>query len=329
MNCLLVGGGGFIGAYTIRMLMERGHNVVVYDIMPTRNSLQQVLTEQQLARVSLVKGDVLDVINLMHVAKENEVEKIVHLAGALVPDCQEFPARSVQINIDGFINVLEVARLLGVVRVVYASSIGVYGTQSYYGNQRIDEDAPVNPTVVYGACKAFNEFMGRHYFEHFGVDTIGLRFPLVYGPFRLRGYWTQKILVEMIEKPAIGLPGKVPLSSGAGVLNLQYVEDTALSIVLALEKEGPTRSRVFNACGDLRPVDDAVAFVRTLLPDVELTMEKGRSDVLKEGPAHDLDARRIEEELGYKPRFSMEEGLLRSINFFRLKHGLQPLEAPV
>jgi nucleoside-diphosphate-sugar epimerase len=328
MVYMLVGGGGFIGAYTIRRLLEQGHDVVVYDLATLGNSIESILSHQELERVKLVKGDVLDVMNLMHVAKDNAVHKVVHLAGALLPECRDFPARSVQINIDGLNNVFEMARLLGVERVVYISSEGVYGTAAYYGNRPVSEDDPVHPSHVYGACKAFNEFMGQHYFQQFGVDSIGLRFPLVYGPFRLRGAPSSfTLLVELIEKPAIGLPGRVPF--GGVFFNFQYVEDTAHAIVLALEREGPTRSRVFNTGGDVRLVDDAVAFVRRLLPGSDLTIEPVNPDARTETPTSNLDTRQVEEELGHRPLFSLEAGLVAAINFFRAKRGLEPVTPPV
>ena len=154
---LLVGGGGFIGASTVQMLLERDHAVVVYDLSPTANTLQEILTTEQMARVTRVQGDVLDPLHLLQVVKTYDVRKVIHLAAALVPACQERPARSVQINVDGFLNVLEAARLQGVRRVVYASSIGVYGPQGDYGDCPVDEEAPLRPSTVYGACKAFNE----------------------------------------------------------------------------------------------------------------------------------------------------------------------------
>src|SRR5439155_6788509 len=155
--------------------LAEGERVVAYDVDVRDNAVHRILAPDELARVRFVQGDVLDPLGLLHAARDDEVRDIVHLAAALIPTCQAQPALGVRINVDGFNHVLELARVIGARRVVWASSIAVYGPQSRYEGEP-DEDAPHGPTTVYGATKSMNEFMARHYHEAFGVESVGLRF---------------------------------------------------------------------------------------------------------------------------------------------------------
>jgi UDP-glucose 4-epimerase len=205
MSTLLVGGGSFIGAHVVRDLLATGDRVVAYDLDVRDNAIHRILAPAELARVTFVPGDVLDPIGLLHAAKTHEVRDIVHLAAALIPTCQVQPALGVRVNVDGFNHVLEVARVIGARRVVWASSIAVYGPQSRYEGEP-DEDAAHWPSTVYGATKSMNEFMARHYHQAFGVESVGFRFTVVYGAWRMRGALAYQLGHELLENPAHGQP---------------------------------------------------------------------------------------------------------------------------
>ncbi len=318
MRVLFVGGGSFIGAYAIRRLLADGHGVVAYDTNIVANAIHRILEPSELEQVRFVRGDVLDALQLLATAREQEVESIVHLAAALIPDCDNQPALATRINCDGLNHSFEVARILGLRRVVWASSMAVYGPPAAYAEECPDEDAAHFPPTVYGACKSYNEHLGRHYFAQFGVDTVGLRFTVVYGPGRLRGALAYELYRELVEKPTIGQPGRVP--SGDALVNWQYVEDAAQAIVRALYHDGPTRSRVFNTTGDVCTVREAVACMQALLPDAEIEVLPGGWDALMR-----LSTGRIEEELGYRVQYPLMDGLRASINFLRRGTELPPI----
>lgn len=306
MHVLFVGGGSFIGSYAIRRLLADGHTAVAYDMNISDNAVHRVLSPAEIERIQFVHGDVLDVLHLLGTARETRVDAIVHLAAALIPESDANPALATRINCDGLNHSFEAARILGLRRVVWASSIAVFGAPSRYPGGRPANDAPHFPSNVYGACKSYNEFMGRHYFDRFGVDTIGLRFTVVYGPGRMRGALAYELGVELVEKPATGRPGRVPV--GDALVNFQHVEDAAQAIVRALYHAGPTRTRTFNTTGDPRPVREAVEVVRSLLPEADLEVLPGDWDA-----AVRFDTGPIEEELGYQVQFPLERGLRESI----------------
>ena len=317
MSTLLVGGGSFIGAHVVRELLGAGDRVIAYDVDIRDNAIHRILSADELSRVTFVQGDVLDAIGLLHAARSHEVRDIIHLAAALIPTCAAQPALGVRVNVDGFNHVLEVARVVVARRVVWASSIAVYGPQSRYDGEP-DEDAPHWPTTVYGACKSMNEYMARHYYDAFGVDSIGLRFTVVYGAWRMRGALAYRLGQELIEKPAHGQPARVP--AGDGLVNWQHVEDAAHAILLSLRHVGPTKHRVFNTGGEAVRVRDAAAVVQRLLPDARIEVENGAA----EGIAR-LSIARAAAELGYRPRYDFAAGARQSINEYRRRQNLPPI----
>jgi nucleoside-diphosphate-sugar epimerase len=317
MTTLVVGGGSFIGSHVIRGLLRAGQAVVAYDVNVHDNAIHRILSPEELAHVVFVQGDVLDLVGLLHAARANRVRDIVHLAAALIPTCQAEPALGVRVNVDGFNHVLEVARIVEARRVVWASSIAIYGPQSRYEGEP-DEDAPHWPATVYGACKSMNEFMARHYHEAFGVDTVGLRFTVVYGAWRMRGALAYRLGQELLEKPAHGQPARVP--AGDGLVDWQHVEDAAEAVLLALARPAPTRSRVFNTAGEVLRVREAAAAVQRLLPEARIEVEPGGA----QGIAR-LDIARAREELGYRPRYDFAAGAREVINTYRRRQGLSPV----
>lgn len=317
MSTLVVGGGSFIGAYVARRLLREGTTVVAYDLDVRDNAIHRVLEPDELARIRFVRGDVLDLVGLLHAARDHRVGDIVHLAAALIPACEAEPALGVRVNVDGFNHVLETARVVGARRVVWSSSIAVYGPPESYAGEP-DEEAPHRPTTVYGACKSLNEYMAAYYTRAFGVDTIGLRFTVVYGPGRLRGALAYRLGRELLEKPAHGQPARVP--AGDGLVNWQHVEDAAQAVLLALRRPGPTPSRVFNTGGEPLRVREAAAVVQRLLPDARLEVEPGPA----EGIAR-LSIERARKELGYAPRYDFATGARATINEYRRRQGLPPV----
>jgi UDP-glucose 4-epimerase len=310
MRILVVGGGSFIGAHAARRFLVDGHEVAAYDVDISDNAIHHILAPIELSHISFLRGDVLDGVNIVAAAARTRAESIVHLAAALIPQCRAEPALSVRINCDGLNHSFEAARILGLRRVVWASSIAVYGPQRAYAEPEPNETAVHMPTNVYGACKSLNEQLGLHYAREFGVDNIGLRFTNVYGPGRKRGGWSYQLVNELIVKPVHGQRGHV--THADTLVNWQYVGDAAQAIVRALYHVADEHSLIYNSGGDRHTVREAAEMVRRMLPTAEIDCEAG--DL---GEIARLSTARIEHELGYRPEFTLEQGLEESLSFYR------------
>jgi nucleoside-diphosphate-sugar epimerase len=321
MNYLVTGGTGFIGAYVVRDLVQAGDRVVCYDIAPNAQLLADVVPAAQLQGVTVVRGDVTDWSQLFHTLRQHRVDKIIHLASLLTSSSEANFPLALKVNCQGTNHVFEGAALLGLEKVVWASSVAVFGPRSIGADGIVLNDAPHDPQTVYGACKAYNEQMALHYARQYDLDVIGLRFTLVYGYGKTEtvargtgvGY-----LSELIDKPALG-QGPCVVPYGDDQMDWLYVEDVARAIVLASQAR-KTRTKAFTVRGDLRAMREVFDYVRRLLPKAEMTLEPGRYR-----QTWQFDGGAARDEIGYAPEFTIEEGIKRNLNMLRQRGGLPPV----
>ena len=318
MNVLVTGGAGFIGSYVVRELVRADHRVVAYDIQIEGNSLDHVLDRAERSTVSVVAGDVKDASAFIRTLRRYNVEAVVHLASPLSAQTERAPALALRNMVDAHHVVLETARMLNLRKVVWASSVAVYGSPSQYTDLPLPNDAPHYPTSLYGACKSFEEYLSSFYTEHYGIDTLGLRFPLVYGIGRMRG--NGMYFVDLVERPALGLPCRIPL--GDAEYAWLYVQDAAALVAQALAT-GKTQTRNFTVAGEFASMRKAIEIIRKWIPDATFELDPGEYPIVQ-----DLDSSALRNEVGFTRSWSLEQGLYDCLNIVRTRAGLPPLELP-
>ena len=299
MSVLVTGGTGFIGAPTVRRLVERGEQVVSFDLVPDHAALDRVLGAEHAASVTVVRGDVRDLAHLGRVVREHDVERIVHLASLLVPESQANPMLALEVNCVGTLNMFETARIHGLAKVAWASSMAVFG---YLDEERhavrITEATPLTPDHVYASCKAFAEHLAPDYAEQ-GVDSLGLRVNLAYGVGKVRGQGM--FTHDLIERPV--LEGRTVVPYGDDIFDWQYVDDVALAFELAAYA-APADLSVMNLCCTTHSVREAVSVMERLVPEAEFAIEPGRI-----GFPSNVDGSAFVELTGFAPRWTLEAGL--------------------
>lgn len=310
---LVTGGCGFIGSYIVRDLLEKEAKVIIYDVTLNQDLLNLLLDKEQLNKVILVKGDIGDFKHLARVIQANRVDRIIHTASPLITVAEKNPSMALDLICRGTLNVFEGARLYDVEKVVWASSIAVFGAAEDNHKRKIRNDAPHRPNTLYGACKSLSEYLANYYADHHGLDSVGLRYTLVYGPGR-GGNTKGAFATEMIRKAALEEPYEVPY--GEATVDWQYVEDVSRLTVHACEAPS-SKTRVFNTRGDTRPVKDVVNYLKGLVPAAQFTLKS-----YDYGLFMDCDTSPLEMELGFKPHYSMEIGVLKTLNTFRRQAGL-------
>ncbi len=314
MTIMITGGTGFLGAHLARRLLAAGETVVLFDAQPDRQAIQDIA-----ARVSVVRGDVTLLPDLLHALAAHRVERVVHLAYIVGPENEQSPSRALHINCVGTTNVFEAARLTGLQRVVWASSVAVYGPRSAYGKVDLDEDDTPQPTRVYGACKLLNEHLAEHYFHAFQVEHLALRPSVVYGPGRLRG--SAQFMQEWIEQAAVG--GHVTIPAGDEQDTWSYVEDVAEAFSLAVRATNLPERHIFNIGGDFQARRTLGTYLKTLLPDAQITITTEVAESNYRSARHRNS--RIAEALEFQPQWSLERGVRATVNWARQQAGLAPV----
>jgi len=303
MKILITGGTGFIGSHLAKELLAEKHEVVLLDSFPNTD-----LLGADAQKVEVIKGDLLDLPALKTVTRKQAPDIIVHLAAFRNTESQEKPYGAFKLNCEGTMNVFESARENRVKRVVYASSVAVYGAPDYYRRlgfdpYRLTEDAPPNPHNVYGVTKLCSEGMAAQYCEIYGLECIGLRLPIILGPGKKLGSKTS-IFNEVIEAPLKGESAEID-SFADQVLNLMYVKDAAYALARAALAEDPGHL-IYNAGGSLSRTRDLVESVMRVLPHARLQV---RDTAKERAVSSGIDCTLASTELDYRPRFSLEEAV--------------------
>ena len=311
MSVLVLGGTGFIGPRVIRKLVERGEEVVCLDINPGATSFAAMGD-----RVRVVRGDVTKFEDVMRTVIETEPERIINLA-YLLGGGEDNPHFAMLLDVMGMDNCFEAARLGGVKRVVYASSLAVSGQQSNFGDRDANEDDQKYGTSQYAVHKIFNEFQAEQYIRNYGMSITGIRPANVTGPDKVRGSTDH---VQCITLPSRGQPIRFPYK--AMMRCPIHVEDISEAFVRVTMSDSP-RYNVYNSGGQAISLGDLGDMVKEFIPDAQITYDDDGG--LERSGNYRIDNSRLlsEFELEYPP---FRTRVLQIINEVRQDEGLPPLE---
>ena len=325
MPVLVTGGNGWVPCHIVRRLARLGETVISYDLMEPDDLFRELLGEDG-ARVVYEPGDVTDPARLRAVAGRHGVTSIVHAAAITPPEERERrePARIVDVNLGGTINVLEVARGLPAFRrLVYVSSGAVWGDQP--GTEALTEETPSRATTLYGITKHTSERLCRRWAELFDLDAVAVRPANVYGPMErpTPGYVGATELREMLRIHFAGQP--ILVNSLAGpFLDWTYVEDIAEGVERIWAFDGPLPHDVYTVTGGrLYGIGDVLAAFARHLPGVtyrEVPEAEATYRVSGAPPGPAPSNARLAADLGWVPGISFEDGMGRYLAWIR-EHG--------
>jgi UDP-glucose 4-epimerase len=304
---LITGGSGLVGAYAVKMLLDRDLRPVVFDVALNERLLAAVDVDTE--RVTLIRGDMADMPALISAIRDNDCDQIIHLAAYLGEEVQRRPYSGVRLNFMGTINVFEAARLEKVKRVVFPSSGTVYLGSLGEGLKQIDESIPMNPPSVYAATKASCEFMGRAYAKRYGFEFICLRYTGgLYGPSPAALKATREIAIQQMIRAAVkGETAKIGWPYGPA--EILYGKDAAKGTVLAVMKDKFKDTLFHIGNGDLLSGDDIVAAIRKKFPGSRVELVKGSNPMPYPESRLSSDFSRAKEQLGYEPEYPIERAV--------------------
>lgn len=310
-SIFVTGGAGFIGSAFVRFgLSERPDvEIVNFDALTYAGNLDNLRGLDE-TRHRFIRGDICDVDAVLG-ALPNDCEAIFNFAAESHVDRSIHSADEfLRTNIIGTQVLLDAARERGVRRFIQVSTDEVMGSLPEDGDERFTEDSPLRPNSPYAASKAAAELIVRAAAETFGTDTVITRCGNNYGPRQ----FPEKLIPLMIANALDNEPLPV-YGDGKNIRDWIYVDDHCQGVWLAYEKGPPGGVYNIGARNERRNID----VVRSLLD--ALGKPHSLIKFVTDRPGHDrryaIDPARAEAELGWKPNIAWEEGIQRTISWYR------------
>ena len=310
---LVTGGAGFIGCNLARYILDKGHDVVVLDNFATgkRENLTEIAE-----KIDLIEGDIRD-RDIVDRAIDGCAAIFHEAALGSVPRSMEDPATSHDVNVNGTVTILDAARAAGVKRVVFAASSSAYGERPESPKHEGMAPLPISP---YAANKVSCEAYMQAYAAGYGMETVCLRYFNVFGPHQDPEGAYAAVIPAFVSRL---LAGQAPVVYGDGEQSRDfcYIENVCNANWLAANAPPETCSgKVMNiACNAKTSLNEILALLKELLgSDIEATYEDERLGDVKHSLA---DVSLAGEAIGYEPQIFFDEGLRKSIDWYRVNLG--------
>jgi UDP-glucose 4-epimerase len=301
MSILVIGGMGFIGSRIVGPLVELGEDVVVVGRQPTLHRLREVAK-----KIKVVQGDKTHIDQVFDWISTYKVSKIIDASSELEAESERGPYSATKTNLIGTMNVFEAARITGIKRVVWASSLAVYGDKKRAGGLPQNEDALNHPVTVYGACKTYGEFMARLYNTRWNMDIVSLRPSSVYGPLRASG--ATSWLTDIVQFPLEGQVVDIPVGPDE-TTNFCFVDDCADAFVRCCHFKGARLPHDTYYIGGFKAtIRELVEEVKKHIPEAEVHYQGKPIYYIDQ-----IDNSRINQDLEFKLKYDLADGVKEQV----------------
>jgi len=319
---LITGGAGFIGSFVADQLIEENvGQVVILDnfIRGSKDNIRGALTS---GKVLLVEGDIRDRALLDDLFQG--VDYCFHMAALRINHCIADPRQALEVMFEGTFNIVEACVKHKIKKVIFSSTASIYGMADIFPIR--EDHHPYNNRTLYGAAKAANEGIFRSFNDMFGLNYIALRYFNVYGP---RMDMTGKYTEVMIRWYNLIKECKPPVIYGDGkrTSDFVYVEDVARANILALKAD--VTDEVFNVAeGVETSLDEFCSLLLQIMKSdlkpiyIPIPGDRSKNDVTRRL----ADVSKARNQIGFKTKFSLREGLERLVRWLDSK-GTKQAEA--
>lgn len=320
MGVLVTGAAGFVGLNIVRCLAERGAAVLALARRAPDAETLRFLGPLG-AKVRFVAGDVRDRAGLAELVQREGVRRIVH--GAAVTSAaaeRDDPAGFVDVNLGGTLNVLEAARLVDAERVVLISSSAVYGAPAER-TRLIREDDPLQIGGLYTICKQAGEQLCRRYSELYGLSAVAGRLGTAYGPME-RPTGSRATMSQVHALVEAAMAGRAPRIYGAerlrDVCHIDDVAEAFSGLAMAERLSYPIYNVSAGTAHSLRTIAHALSEVMPTLAWLPAaTPDQADLTVLPPSERGPLDLSRLEQDLGFRPRYDLVLGIDHYVAWLR------------
>lgn len=302
---LVTGGCGFIGSHLVDRLIEQDERVVVVDNLSTGRLANLN------SRAEFAQGDIKDDKFLVDVFSRHGIDRVIHQAAKINWGVQtELPLEDVGGSVIGTLNILECCKRFGVRKLVYASSVAVYGRPK---KLPVSENDPLLPIYSYGIAKRCSEEYVLFYNERYGVPYVILRYANVYGP-RQPVYGEVGVVAIYTEQILKGEP-LVIYGDGEHIRDYVYIDDVVEFTQRAIDLD---RNGCFNIGRGIGVTTHQVfeTFCRGVGKEINPVHKPEREGEL--GKLY-LDITEADRALGWRPRVGLEEGIARTLQYYQSK----------
>ena len=322
MNILVTGGAGFIGSNFIHYMLEKhpDDNLINLDLLTYAGNIHNLDDVKNNPHYHFVKGNIVNRELVTHLVHEFNIDHIVNFAAESHVDRSILhPEVFVETNVQGTLALLDVAKREGVEKFLQVSTDEVYGTLGATGY--FTEESPLQPNSPYSASKASADMMVRAYYETYGFNVNITRCSNNYGPYQ----FPEKLIPLMTSN---GMEGKdLPIyGNGKNIRDWLYVSDHCQAIDLVLRDGKP--GEIYNVGGHNERTNNEIVH---LIVD-NLGISEDHIKYVKDRLGHDkryaIDPTKIETELGWKPEYTFDTGIVKTIDWYKNNEDWwQPLKA--
>ena len=308
MKILITGGAGFIGSHLCDKYTKNGDTVLCLDNFMNGNlmNIRHLLTHRNF---KLITGDIRNLDILEKIVRD--VNVIFHLAAQIHVDRSIVePKLTYEVNVLGTQNILEVARMYDVEKIIYASTSEVYGSTLY---APMDERHPLNAPHPYGASKIAADRMCYSYIQTYGMDICIMRPFNIYGPKQKdSGYGGA---ISLFTKRVLSNMPPVIYGDGEQTRDYTYVDDIVRAYDMILNYEKRIDKPInFGTINEIKILDLANLIIKLCDKDIKPVHVEPRPGEVKRLVA---DASKAKELLGWKPKYTIEEGLKKFIDWYK------------
>lgn len=317
-SVLITGGAGFIGSNLVHLVARErpGWRIVVLDALTYAGNLESLGELLETGRVEFRKGDVCsptDVESALAACGNPSTTTVMHLAAESHVDRSiQSGLPFVETNVVGTQVLLDAARAAKVARFLHVSTDEVYGSLGPTGYFR--EDSPIQPSSPYAASKAASDLLVRAAHHTHGFDVVITNCSNNYGPYQ----FPEKLIPLMIANALEGAPLPV-YGDGKNVRDWLYVEDHCEALLTVLERGRSGETYNIGGNNEYPNIDIVERIVSST------GASKDQITFVTDRPGHDrryaIDATKIREELDWSPRFTFDEALPLTIDWFRSNKG--------
>jgi nucleoside-diphosphate-sugar epimerase len=298
MKILVIGALGQIGSELVPELKEKygKENVIASDINFPEDDEKETYG-------NFIQLDVLDKEGILRVINTHNINVIYNMASILSAKGEKMPQKALKINLDGLVNVLEIGRELNIEKVIWPSSIAVFGPTT--PKEDVPNDTVLQPTTMYGITKVSGELLAQYYYKKYGLDTRSVRLPGIISNKTLPGGGTTDYAVEIFYK-AIKEKKYTCFVKKETVLPMMYMPDCIKALIDILEANRSNMNRcVYNITGLSFSAQELANEIKKHISDFRIEYKPDFRQEIADSWPRTIDDSQARKDWSWEPKYDL------------------------